>query len=192
MSTELCCGTFAQFYFAHPFQRFLYRQELIWSPSKATSGACDFLKNLPYGLREKAFVALNRANYDPYLVSDPAQPGYFNNTPTADWSTWASDQSFADEFHKQILLSKKCFPLVASALKKDFSFIIWYYYHKYKPSERYQTLKNLMSDIRTEANRNQDVCTICDDGGGELPLPLRCLFSGSHHSFRCLFRSALL
>ena len=59
--------------------------------------------------------------------------------------------------------SRKQLRPVAPQLGKSFEFCLWYYYHKYKPSDNYAILKKMMNDIKEQ--ENDDECAICEDGG---------------------------
>ena len=79
------------------------------------------------------------------------------------WYDWAKDATFANQFHRMIMESKKQLHTLASMIDKPFEFCLWYYYHKYKPSENYRILKKMMH--RRKEQENSDECAICEDGG---------------------------
>ena len=83
------------------------------------------------------------------------------------WLEWANDDAFADEFHCKILETKKEFRPLTALIDKPIGFCLWYYYCKYKPSDKYVVLKNLLRDSNHESGEHLDECVICDDGGGE-------------------------
>lgn len=80
------------------------------------------------------------------------------------WLEWANDETFANVYHFKIMETKKEFRPLAALLKKPIGFCLWYYYCRYKTSDKYVLLKNL---LRGDGREHVDECVICDDGGGE-------------------------
>jgi len=86
------------------------------------------------------------------------------------WLQWANDETFINNYHRKIVETKKEFRPLATRLDKPIGFCLWYYYCRYKVSEKYRMLKNLLRDDNDCNNNNGggehlDECVICDDGG---------------------------
>lgn len=103
----------------------------------------------------------------------------------ATWREWAKDDAFANEFHHKILAAKKQFRILAVSMNKPIGFCLWYYYCKYKTSDNYVILKNLLQD-NNESGEHLDDCVICNDGGGESDLVIISLL---HQLFRCVYNN---
>lgn len=97
-------------------------------------------------------------------IDDPKE----NESIKPNWCALANDEAFVNKFHNKILETKKQFRLLATSIGMPLEFCLWYYYCKYKTSDNYITLKNL---LRKEQGINSDECVICD--GGESLLPTR-------------------
>ncbi|KAL7494974.1 hypothetical protein ACHAWT_004031 [Skeletonema menzelii] len=102
---------------------------------------------------------------DSCCILEPIVTVKENDSVKSTWLDWANDDAFANEFHCKILEAKKEFRPLAALIDKPIGFCIWYYYCKYKPSDKYVVLKNLLRDSNHESGEHLDECVICDDGG---------------------------